>query len=73
MINIKLVKAIWAAGFRSGHEFGSDSAFAYEHGCRSQKPQDPESAWKDIVQWCIDTDTSSHLDISDPKSWENIP
>ena len=72
-IDIKLVKAIWAAGFRAGHENGSDEACAYEHGTCSRKPQDPESAWDKDVQWCIDTDTSSHLDIDDPKSWENVP
>jgi len=70
---LKLVRAAWAAGFRSGRENGSDEATAYEHGSRSFKPQEPEKAWQEDVQWRIDTDTSCHLDVSNPDAWDDVP
>jgi len=72
-MNIELIKAIWAAGFRCGHSSGMDVATAFEHGCRSQMPQTPQKAWDEEVQWRIDTDTSMHVDIDNPSQWENIP
>lgn len=72
-MSIDLVKAIWASGFRAGYDSGMDSATCFEWGTHSGKPQDADSAWKADVQWCIDTEHSSHLDINDPKSWENVP
>lgn len=71
-MNIELIKAIWAAGFRVGRDNGSDEACAYEHGTFSQKPQDPVKAWDEDVQWRINTDTSQHIDVDNPKHWEEI-
>jgi len=69
----RLVKAVWAAAFKVGHRCGSDSATAYEWGCRSQECQDPEEAWKSELDWRIATEGSYHLDISDPESWSKVP
>jgi hypothetical protein len=71
-IDINLIKAIFAAGFRIGRNNGIDAASAYECGSCSYSAQDWETAWKEDIQWMIDTDTSSHLDINDIKSWENV-
>jgi len=71
-IDINLVKAIFAAGFKIGRNNGMDYACAYDHGGHTQSAQDWETAWKEDIQWMIDTDTSSHLDFNDIKSWENV-
>lgn len=70
---IILAKAIFAAGFRCGHKYGSDAATAFEWGTHSREPQTPEAAWAQDVQWAIDTDTTSHVDITNPSDWNSIP
>lgn len=70
----RLIRAVWAAGFRAGRENGSDAATAYEWGSRSQKPQDPDGAWKENVQWRIDAESKNYrMDISDPDAWSDVP
>ena len=72
-MNIELIKAIWSAGFNTGHKCGSDSSCAFEQGSRCRTPQDPQKAWDEYVQWRIDTDTSMHIDIDNSSQWEDIP
>jgi hypothetical protein len=69
----RLVRAVWAAGWRAGHDSGSDAATSYEWGSRSQKPQDPEKAWAEDVQWRIDAESSYKLDIENPEAWRDAP
>lgn len=69
----RLVRAVWAAGFRAGHDSGSDAATAYEWGSHSQKPQDPDKAWAEDVQWRIDAESSYKLDIENPEAWRDVP
>ncbi len=70
-MNIELAKAIFAAGFRIGHESGSDSALARECGSYSQEPQSPETAWEEKLGWMLKEDCheSYKLNISDLESW----
>ena len=69
---ILLLKAAFAAGFRYGHDAGADAEWG--HGCSiSNKPQTPDKAWSEDVQWRIDTEHSYHLDVENPKHWDSIP
>lgn len=68
-----LIKAIWASGWRAGHESGSDAAFAYGWGSRSDKPQNPESAWAEDIQWRLDTEGYYKLEMENPQSWNHVP
>jgi hypothetical protein len=70
-----LVRAVWAAGFRAGKTSGGNEASAYEYGDHSYKPQGPDDAWKEDVQWRIDVelDSSYHIDMTDPGAWEDVP
>lgn len=70
----RLVRAVWAAGFRAGKANGEDAATSYEWGSRSQKPQDPDGAWEEDVQWRIDTESKNYrMDIADPEAWSDVP
>lgn len=70
----RLVRAVWAAGFRAGKTNGEDAAASYERGGRSQKPQDPDSAWQEDVQWRIDTESENYrMDILNPDAWGDVP
>ena len=68
---LTLVKAVWAAGFRSGHDSGIDAACA--QGSRSDKPQDPEAAWRADVEWRLHTEGSFVLDVAKPEAWRDVP
>jgi len=68
-----LVRAVFAAGFRCGHNSGSDSASAYERGCTSALPQTADAAWDNYVQWRIVNCDGSHIDIADAEQWEDVP
>ena len=64
----RLVRAVWAAGFRVGKESSKDVGSVY------QTAQDPELAWREDVQWRIDTEGKAyHLDISNPDDWDSVP
>jgi hypothetical protein len=67
-----LVKAVFAAGFRIGYDNGSDNCSAFEHGSHRREVSIPKDAWKEDVEPDLNPDSYSHLDIKDPKSWENI-
>jgi hypothetical protein len=69
----ELIKAIFAAGFRTGIECGEDSAFCYERGYRSSRPQQPEKAWEEFVAFRLASDSGYPLDVSNPESWRDIP
>ncbi len=69
-----LIKAAFAAGFRLGFTNGEDAAICYERGTRSQKPNTPQGARDEDVQWRIDTESKNyHLDIFDAMAWSEVP
>jgi len=67
---LQLLKAVWAAGFRTGRDNGADAATSFECGHRSMKPQDPEKAWAEEVDWKL---IGFEVDMTDPKNWADIP
>ncbi len=67
----ELVKAVWKAGFNNGYNCGSSNANAYEWGCHGSEPKEAEKAWKQEVQWWIDSEINP-MDIKNPKHWENV-
>jgi hypothetical protein len=67
----ELVKAVWNAAFRIGYNNGSSNACAWEWGCGETEPKEAEKAWKENVQWMIDTEFDP-IDIKDPKHWERV-
>ena len=70
----KLIKAIFAAGFRAGYDNGIDNATAWEWGSGHTNASDPDEAWEEDVEPYLNTDVDGNkLDINDPNSWENIP
>ena len=71
-MDIELAKAIFAAGFKAGHESGYDDATSHEWGSISHKPQKALDAWKEDIDWRISTNSSYHLDISKAEDWNII-
>jgi hypothetical protein len=67
----ELVKAVWNAAFRIGYNNGSSNATSWEWGCGGTEPKEAEKAWKEDVQWMIDTEFDP-IDIKDPKHWERV-
>ena len=67
----ELVKAVWNAAFRIGYNNGSSNACAWEWGDRRSAKDTGEAAWKEDVQWMIDTEFDP-IDIKDPKHWERV-
>ncbi len=60
----KLIRAVFAAGFRVGHESGRDSATVWDWGVKSSEPQTSDAAWSVYVQ---------PVDIFSPEAWEDVP
>ncbi len=65
----ELIKAIWAAGYRTGHHCGSDAVASFEAGGRSNEPQNPEKAWQEYVEPYGDY----HTKLNSVEYWEDIP
>lgn len=70
----RLIKAVWAAGFRIGKISGDDDATSYLHGCQPETPQDPNAAWKAHVEPRLQPLVLSdyRLNPYDPESWSKI-
>jgi len=66
----RLIKAVWAAGFRVGSRNGADCATAFEWGERSRLAQNPEAAWKEEIQPLIESEWDP-MDITSPDAWES--
>lgn len=68
-----LVRAVWAAGFRTGKQSGEDNATAYEWGSRSHEPQTPDDAWNVHVEWRLKAESSYAINTNNPEAWASVP
>ena len=66
-MNIELIKAIFAAGYRVGYEEGAVHTNSFELGFKGVSP-DSEKAWKENVEHYLSN--PKHWSTRD---WENIP
>lgn len=67
----ELVKAVWKAAFGIGYNNGSSNATAWEWGCGGHETKCAENAWKEDVQWWIDSEFDP-MNINNPKHWERV-
>ena len=73
-MNEQLIKAVWAAGFRSGKEHGMDESTAWEWG-HPIPSVSAEKAWEDNIGWRLEPDClkANSMDLKNIKEWEDIP
>lgn len=67
----ELVKAVWKAAFGIGYNNGSSNATSWEWGSHGSAKDTAEAAWKEDVQWWIDSEIKP-MNIKNPKDWEKI-